>query len=150
EWRLPVQFSLALRRGDGQLRVSDMAAAIAHGRAIGRAYFTWAPAGRLEGNIRVYDVGLRALMATLGGACVLASGRLAGRIELGGSEIRSAEDLTATVSATLSQGQALQLPVLKQITPYIRPGMSASAFHSGQLEGRLTRGIFRIQRLTLD
>jgi hypothetical protein len=150
EWRLPVQFSLAPRWGDGQLRVSDTSAAIAHGRAMGRAYFTWAPAGRLEGNIRFYDVDLRALMATMGDSSTFANGRVAGRIDLGGSEMHSVEDLTATLSATLSQAQALQLPVLKQIVPYIRPGMSSSSFQTSQLEGRLSRGNFRIQRMTLE
>jgi hypothetical protein len=150
EWRLPVHFSLGMSRGDGDLRISDMSAMVAHGRSMGRAHLTWAPAGRLEGNIRFYDVDLRVLMGSTGDPSTLANGRLGGRIDLGGSEILSADDLTATVSATLSQGQALQLPVLKQITPYLRPGMSASTFQTGQLEGRLTRGIFRIQRLTLQ
>jgi hypothetical protein len=150
EWRLPVQFSLALRRGDGELRLSDMSAVVAHGRAMGRAHLTWAPAGRLEGNLRFYDVDLRVLMASTGEASTLAAGRLGGRIDLGGSEILSVNDLTANVSATLSQAQAMKLPVLDQLAPYIRPGISSLTFQGGQLEGNLNRGIFRIRKLTLE
>ena len=52
-------------------------------------------------------------------------------------------------SPRMEQGQALQLPVLRQITPYLRPGVSSATFQSGELKGRLAGGIFRIQRLTL-
>jgi hypothetical protein len=151
EWRLPVQFSVALRRGDLELTVNDMHAVVAHGRAMGRGAFTQAAgSGRLEGNIRFHDLDMRALVAASGEGNAFGGGRVAGRIDLGGSDIRSADDVTATISATLSQTQALQLPVLKQLTPYLRPGMSASSFQSGQLEARLSRGSVRIQKLTLE
>src|SRR5262249_35232564 len=66
-----------------------------------------------------------------------------------GSEMRSANDLRGTVQAKLQQGQALQLPVLRQITPYLRPGVSSATFQSGQLKGRLANGIFTVQHMTL-
>jgi hypothetical protein len=151
EGRLPVRFIVALHRGDLELTVSDMSAVVAHGRALGRATFTWAAgSGRLEGSVRFHDLDMRSLLAATGESNTFAGGRVAGRIDFGGADIRSADDITATLSATLGQTQALQLPVLKQLTPYLRPGMSASSFQSGQLEARLSRGSLRIQKLTLE
>jgi translocation and assembly module TamB len=41
--------------------------------------------------------------------------------------------------------------VLRQLAPYILPGRSSNAiFRSGTLRGRLARGVFRIQRLSLE
>jgi hypothetical protein len=60
------------------------------------------------------------------------------------------DDLQATFFATLHQAQALQMPVLRQLTPFLRPGMSAATFQSGEAEARLARGVVRLQRLTLQ
>jgi hypothetical protein len=72
-----------------------------------------------------------------------------GRVDFAGSNVRSVNDLTADVRATLSQTQALQLPVLSQLAPYLGPGRTSSTFQSGELRGRLAGGVLRLQQLTL-
>jgi hypothetical protein len=71
-------------------------------------------------------------------------------VDIGGSEVRSANDLTADVSATLSDTQALQLPVLRQIAPFIGLGQSALVFNKGTIKGRLSGGVFRIREFSLE
>jgi hypothetical protein len=67
-----------------------------------------------------------------------------------GDSMRSLNDLTATVQASLNQTQALQVPVLSQTAPFLVPGLSASTtFQSGELRARLAGGVLRVQRLTL-
>src|SRR5262249_40462550 len=131
EWRLPLQFGYSPREGRGDLTVSDSAATIALGRAVGRARFTWNDGARLEGSLRFYEVDLRSLTGSTGEFSSVAAGRLSGRVEFGGGDIRSANDLTASVSATLRQAQALQLPVLSQLVPFLRAGTSSATFQSG-------------------
>ena len=46
--------------------------------------------------------------------------------------LRSADDLNATLSATLSDSQALEIPVLNVLVPYLAPGQSATTFQSGK------------------
>jgi hypothetical protein len=149
EWRFPVQFSFSPTNASGELTIRDSRAQMARGRSTGEATLTWGNGLRLIGSVRFYQVDMRTLLRHVHEASSYASGRVSGRIDLGGSEMRSLDDLTANVHALLEQTQALQLPVLRQITPYLRPGTSTTTFQSGELKGRLSGGIFRVQRLTL-
>ena len=77
-------------------------------------------------------------------------GRVTGRVDFGADSLRSLDDLTMTVDATLADSQALQIPVLSVLAPYLAPGQSATTFQQGEVRGRLSRGVFRIQRLNLS
>ncbi len=149
ECRMPLKVTFAPRQGQGEATLSDCHVSLAHGRALGRARLSWGSGTRLEGEARFFELDLRALGATSEGSS-LAAGRLNGRLEFGGSDVHSLDDLNATLSVTLHQTQALDLPVLRQLTPYIRPGMSSATFQSGHLEARLAHGLVRLQRLTVE
>jgi hypothetical protein len=150
EWRLPLRFAFSPQEGQGELNIDDSSAAPAMGRAVGRARLNWNYGARLDGNLRFFDVEVRSLLTGAGDFSTVASGRLAGRIDFDGTEIHSANDITAAISATLSQAQAMQVPVLRQIVPFLRGGVASGTFQSGQLEARLSRGLIRLQRLTLQ
>jgi hypothetical protein len=150
EWRLPLDFGYVPERGSGQLDVRDGGAQIARGRATTRASLRWDVGGlRLEGNLRLIEADLRSLFGPSNGFGSIGAGRINARVEFGGSEIHSVDDLTATVEASFQQAQAFQVPVLQALTPFIVPGQSATTFQRGDLRARLSRGIVRVQRLTL-
>ncbi|HWG42938.1 MAG TPA: hypothetical protein VN688_09145 [Gemmataceae bacterium] len=149
EWRIPLQFSFVPSSGSGELTVRDSAARLAQGRAKFDSTLHWGNGLRLTGLLLFYQVDLRTLLRHTPSLSSYASGRVSGRIDLSGNEMRSINDLRAIVQARLEGGQALQLPVLRQITPYLRPGVSSATFQSGQLKGRLAGGIFRVQHMTL-
>jgi hypothetical protein len=109
----------------------------------------WGNGLRLVGLLLFYDVDMRTLLHNEPALSSYASGRVSGHIDLTGNEMRSINDLRAFVQAKMRQGQALQMPVLRQITPYLRPGASSATFQSGELKGRLAGGIFRIEHATL-
>jgi translocation and assembly module TamB len=150
EWRLPVDFTFVPGRGHGEVTVRDSGAHIGGGRATFRASLTWGGGGpRVEGNVRLIDAGLRSLLAGAGDVSSYAQGRVTGRADFGGDNVRSVNDLTANVQATLSQTQALQLPVFRQLAPFLPGAQSSSTFQSGELKGRLAGGVLRVQGLTL-
>lgn len=149
EWRIPLTFNFSPAQGAGELTVRDSVAQIAQGRARFDATLNWGSGLRLAGTLLFYQVDLRALLRHSPELASYASGRVSGRIDLSGSEMRSVNDLRAVVQAKLQQAQALRLPVLRQIAPYLRPGVSSAAFQSGQMKGRLANGIFTVQHLTL-
>jgi autotransporter translocation and assembly factor TamB len=150
EWRIPMTFSFSPSQGTGELTVRDSNARVAQGRARFESTMHWGNGLRLTGLLLFYQVNLRTLLEHSPSAAAYVSGRVSGRIDLAGSEMRSINDLTAVVKARMEQGQALQMPVLRQILPYLRRGGAAqSRFQSGELKGRLAGGIFRIQRATL-
>jgi translocation and assembly module TamB len=149
EWRLPFDFTYI--RGDGgQLNVRDGTAAVAQGRALTRATLTWGYGTRLDGEVRFFDAEVRGL-GNPGGELgnTFGAGRITGRLTFSADDLRSADDLTATLDATLRQAQATGFPVLQQLIPFLPLGGSASTFTSGDIRGRLARGVFRLQRLTL-
>jgi hypothetical protein len=149
EWRIPMQFRFVPTQGAGELTVRDSHARIAQGRARFESTLNWGNGLRLRGTLLFFQVDLRTLLRHHPELSSYASGRVSGRIDLSGDEMRSVNDLRAVVNARLEQGQALQLPVLRQITPYLRPGVSSATFQSGDLKGRLAGGVFNIERLTL-
>ena len=152
EWRLPFSFTFHSRRGAGEVTIADSTAQLARGRVTGHADLHWSSemAPRLEGDARFYNAELRSLLGSAGGLSSYTVGQVTGRVEFGADSLRSADDLDATVSATLSQSQALQIPVLSALAPFVAPGQAATTFNQGDLRGRLSRGVFRIQRFNLS
>ena len=151
EWRLPFTFTFHPGRGQGQLTIADSNAQLARGRATGQAdlHFSYDAAPRLEGNVKFYNADLRSLLRRDGELGSYAVGQVTGHVDFSSDGLRSLDDLDATVAATLSQSQALQIPVLSVLVPFVAPGQSATTFDQGDLRGRLSRGVFRLQRLTL-
>jgi hypothetical protein len=150
EWRLPVDFTFSPAFGQGELMIRESSAQVGNGRAQFRTAVTWGDSMRLEGTLRFFDASLRCLAGLVGNVSSYARGRVSGRVDFGGSEVRSLNDLTATAQMTLSEAQALQLPILNLVTPYLLPGQSATSFRSGDLQARLGKGVWRITWLTLE
>ena len=151
EWRVPLDWVAAPGRGTGQLEIRDSVAQLARGRATGRASFRWGVDNHLEGQVQLYQADLQALLRRATESTQIGSGQVSGSVDFAGTGLRSVEDLSATVDATLTQMQPTQIPVIGALLPYLRNGAASSASSSnGELRGRLDRGIFRIERLTLE
>jgi hypothetical protein len=150
ELRLPLEFSFSPASGNGELTVRDGAAQLGQGRATAEATVTWAGGTRVQGSIRFYEAQLSRLLGMTGESSTFGAGRVSGRIDFGGADVRSANDLTADLQATLRQAQATQMPLFQAIFSRI-PGLSpSSTLQSGDFRARLAGGVLRIQRLTLN
>jgi hypothetical protein len=57
--------------------------------------------------------------------------------------------LSGSLEATLTQTQAFQLPVLRQVAPFLGI-QTTSTFDNGELRARLAGGMFRIEKLNLQ
>ena len=148
--RVPVDFSFVPAQGQGELMLRESSAQLGHGRGQLRAAITWDDTMRVEGTMRFFDASLRSLAGVVGDVSTYAQGRVSGRVEFGGSDMRSINDLTAQVQATLTEAQAMQMPILNLLTPYLLPGQGGTTFRNGELRARLTNGVWRIQQLTLE
>jgi translocation and assembly module TamB len=148
DWRLPLTWSFSPGAGRGELSVRDSAAHLTSGRATGQATLGWGDGVRLEGNVRFSNVELRSVVRDLTDSTQFGSGRVTGRFDFSGHDMRSLNDLTGTLQAKLAQAQAFQSPVLYQVAPYL--GIQTSfAFDQGELRARLSRGAARIENLSL-
>jgi translocation and assembly module TamB len=149
DWRLPFDWAFVPGIGSAQVNVSDSTGQLALGRVVVRANLTWAVGLRVDGHIRFFNVQLRPLVRQVSELSQLGTGQVSGRFDFSGDDVHSVDDLTGTFDARLHQTQALQLPVLQQVTPFLLGGQSsASVFQTGSLRGRLGGGVFRIDQLS--
>jgi translocation and assembly module TamB len=149
EWRLPVEFGLTPTRGRAFLNVRDSVAQVGQGRVQVQASLNYEGGLRLEGNLRFFNADLRTLLRPAGEAATFAGGRLTGRLDFASVNLRGADDLTASLQATLSQTQAFQLPVLSALAPFVAPGQGNTTFQTGEVRARLSNGVVRVQQLAL-
>ncbi|HVS38275.1 MAG TPA: AsmA-like C-terminal region-containing protein [Gemmataceae bacterium] len=152
ELHVPVTFEFSPARGSGRAAIRDANAQLAGGRATVQAELDWAGGEppRLEGYARFNNAEVRSLVKPGGQLGSYLVGRVTGRVDFSGDAVQSLDDLNATVNATLADSQALEIPVLSALVPFVAPGQSATTFEKGDLRGRLSRGVFRVQRLTLS
>jgi translocation and assembly module TamB len=145
-----VSLSYSPLHGTGQLDFNENNAQLARGRTQGRASLRWGSGLRLEGTLRFIDVDLPMLLRSAGAANKIAGGRMSGRLDFGGDNIHSLDDLTGTLEASFAQAQALQLPVLDVVAHEVAPGRSAMTFEKGEARATLSRGVVRVNRLSLS
>lgn len=149
QWQLPVQWQYAPGTGRAQLEVYDTSAVVARGRVLGKASLSWGASLRVEGNLRFSGVDLQTLLRQLFGPTQLGGGQITGRFDFSGSDVHSVNDLSGNIVASFSQAQALLLPILSQVAPYLGMGPSTT-FQRGDLRTRLDHGVFHIQQLALE
>ena len=147
--RLP--FDLFTRAGGGgAFAVREITGTFGNGRATGRFEYAWGVGGgRLDTQVKFTGVRAGNLLADLRQANYFGGARITGQIDLKGENVRSAEDLRGSVVATVGDAAARDLPVLDAVLPFVSPTALAKPFDTGELRGRLSRGVFRIERLTL-
>jgi translocation and assembly module TamB len=149
DWSLPLGWAFVPGFGSGQVDIRESTGQLALGRVVSRASLTWGIGLRVEGQVRFFGVELRTLVRQVTELSQLGSGQVSGRFDFAGDEVRSVDDLTGTLDARLQQTQALQLPVLQQIAPFLSVGQSSAAiFQAGSLRGHLAHGVFRIDQLS--
>src|SRR5439155_1959715 len=105
----------------GELRLTDASAQASRGRLTAKATLTWGYAMNLDGEANFSSLDVSEFLSQYTETSV-ASGLASGRVRLGGRNMRSAADLTAAVEARLAQTTAMQMPVLRQVSPFILPG----------------------------
>jgi uncharacterized protein involved in outer membrane biogenesis len=145
--RLP--FDWAVGTGTGRVALRDIAGTVGGGRVTGKAEYNWGYAGRLSGQIRFSEVRMRRLLSNVGGASAFGSGRVSGRIDLGGDSVRGVNDVTARLVATLNSASVQEVPILRLVTPYLSPAGVLGPFTSGDVRARLAGGIIRVERFAL-
>ncbi|HET6572404.1 MAG TPA: AsmA-like C-terminal region-containing protein, partial [Fimbriiglobus sp.] len=151
EVRVPFGWSYTPGIG-GRLSVRDAGGQLLGGRVTGEATVAWGTSAHVEGRLKFVSLSFRALLGRFGQSSGLGSGPMNGQFTFSGSEMRSLDDLTGQVVATIGEGPVYDLPVFSQFAQYVVPSVSGRGlvrFNRGELRGRLAKGQFRIERLGL-
>jgi hypothetical protein len=144
-----VPFTVTVRAGGGQVTVRDATGTIGNGRVTAHLESSWGASGRLTGQVKFTNVQVGNVLADLRQSNYFGSARVTGRIDLGGEGVRTSDDVTARVVMAIAQAGVRELPVLNTISPFVPPTAVLKPFDTGELRGRLARGVFRLERLTL-
>lgn len=148
EFRVPFDFATA-PGGYGRLTVRGASTRAGLGRATADLSVEWGAGVRVNGQARLIDVPVAALAPGLGESALFGNGRVTGRFDLSGTNVRSSADLTGTLVAALSNTSVREVPLLQQTVPYLNTLGLTRPFQSGDVRGTLRGGIFRVQRLAL-
>jgi hypothetical protein len=148
--RIPLDAEWHPASGRLRLQAPTVAISLAGGRITGRLTAQRTAGWMLDGAFRFFRVDFVTLVRQFGSASQYGSGRLTGTLTLTGRNMRTVNDLQATLQADLEDSQAGNLPILSDLWNYI-PGASSTAtrFQEGRLEARLARGVITVQQLTL-
>ena len=148
--RLPVSWTGTVGRAGlvGQLTARDIAATVATGRVTGRVEATVRDAARIDGRVEFVGVNLAALAAA-NGQSSFGVGRATGRLDLGGPAVRTAADLTGTLTAQLGDTTAAELPLIGSAATLLTPAQALTRFDRGDVTARLGGGVVRVERLSL-
>jgi hypothetical protein len=150
QWHLPATYRYAPAEGTGEIHIREATSAqIGHGKLTGNLNLAWNYTMRVEGRLDMARVDLQTLLRQTVGATQVGGGLVTARFDFSGREMHSVNDLTGTISATLEQTQAMRVPVLRQISPFLGIGPNTT-FQNGNLRARLERGTVQIAALALE
>jgi uncharacterized protein involved in outer membrane biogenesis len=146
--RVPFEFATT-SYGYGRFSVREASVHAGNGRARGQFTINWGYTARVDGQILFNNVPIRTLAPGLGENALVGNGRITGRFDLHGSNVRSVDDLTGTLLARLNNTSVKEVPILQQAAPFLNAYQLTRPFDSGDVRGVLRQGVFHVQRLAL-
>ncbi len=121
--RIPLEWDLLPSQQRGTLSAHDITGDFAQGRLSGKATYEFfgAVGGRVEGDVQFNNLNLPSLIRTESDLGSLGIGQATGRFVFSGHDVRSVDDLTGRLTATLGRTQLSEIPVLKETLPFLGP-----------------------------
>lgn len=135
--------------GYGQLAIRGAKMNAGTGTAESDLTLNWGAETRVDGQVKLINVPLRTLVPNLGNYAILGNGRITGRMDIAGSNVRSVDDLTGSLVATLGNTSPREIPLIQQAVPFLNTAGLVKPFDRGDVRATLSRGVVRIQRLVL-
>lgn len=148
--RVPVEWDWIPSQNRGSISFRDLGGDLGQGRITGKgAYeFFGYSGGKADGEIRFHNVNLPSLVATRASLESIGIGRVTGSFVFSGDSVRSFDDLKGTLTAKLGQTQLIDVPVLKELLPFLGPS-GRVADRESDVRAKLSGGNWRLERLAL-
>ena len=151
EFRVPFTYA-AVPGGYSRLAIQEASSHAGNGQLRGNVTMEWGQVGgaRVDGRVTFTNLPLRTISPSLGESGLFGNGRITGRFDLSGTNVKSADDLNGALIATLNNTSVKEVPVLQRAVPYLNPAGLVQPFQAGDVRANLTRGVFRVERLALS
>ncbi len=144
-----IPFVVTMRGGGGEVVVRDAGGTIGNGRLNGQFEYLWGANSHVKADVKFTSVKVGNVLTDLKQSNYFGNARVTGRVELRGQNMTSADDLTGTVVASIEQAAVRDIPIINQTAPFIPTSTLLKPFDEGELRARLSRGVFRVESLTL-
>ena len=144
--RMPFEWTGDLARG--HVTVRGARASVGNGSVTADLQYTYGPASRVDGLVKFDRVPLRTVIGSA--ASTFGNGTVRGRFDLKGERIRSLDDLTGTLNASLNHTSVREVPLINVVSPFLSPFGFLQPFEAGEVRGRLAKGVFRLERFVLS
>lgn len=145
--RIPVDVSAT--GSGGKVTIRQASGTFGDGRASGNFEYQWGATARVEGDVKFTNVRIGNVLKDIKQSNYFGTARITGRLEIKGENIATFDDLTGSALMTIQQAGVRELPVLDVVLPFVSASALLEPFDEGELRGRLSRGVFRIERLAL-
>lgn len=147
--RVPFQFTTNIG-GGFKLAIPEINGSLGGGRLSGQLEYSGGGSTRLAGQVKFTNVQIGSVLSDLKQSNYFGTARVTGRIDLSGEGMTSMDDLKGSVIALVEQAGIRDLPVLTAVLPFVSPTALLKPFDNGELRGRLSRGVFTLERLALS
>jgi hypothetical protein len=144
--RIPIEWTGDLARG--HVSVRGARATVGNGNVTADLQFTFGIASRVDGVLAFDRLPLRTVIGSA--ASTFGNGTVRGRFDLKGEGIRSLDDLTGTLNASLNHTSVREVPLINVVSPFLSPFGLLQPFEAGEVKGRLAKGVFRLERFVLS
>ena len=135
--------------GYGRFAVRAATVHAGTGSAQGDLTVEWGTEVRVDGLVKLLNVPVRTIAPGIGDNALLGNGRITGRFDIEGTHVRSTDDLTGTLVATLGNTSPREIPLIQQAVPFLNPAGLVRPFDTGDIRASLKRGVVRVERLAL-
>lgn len=148
--RLPVEFDLVPSQQRGSVTVRDAVGELAQGRLAAQASYEYFgdAGGRLEGELKFTNVNVNSLIRTSSDLGLVGVGQATGQFDFSGRDVRSLDDVNGKLTATLGRAQLTEIPVLKEVIPFLGPS-GRVADRRSEVRATLSKSVWKVEKLAL-
>lgn len=150
DWRIPFDMVFAPARGAGSLVLRDVSGSVAQGKISGSTEYRWGVGSSLQGNYRFQSLDFRTVQAQLGDSPSQAAGTIQGKLQFSGRDVKSLDQLSASLDGTLVHSRAQGIPIVRDLVPFLPVAATGAFFDRGELKARMDRGVIRVNRLSMS
>ena len=144
--RVPFDFSVDRTAKTVQWRTSNAGVELGGGRIVTNARGRWSRGLDLTLTSHARRVDTGRIMA---GNAKSGGGFLDGTLRLSAKRATAAKDFKGNFDATLSDANSLQIPVVSDLTKFLKTLPTTTAFDQSRIQGRLGNGMVHLDRVTL-
>ncbi|QEG23129.1 translocation/assembly module TamB domain-containing protein [Mariniblastus fucicola] len=150
--KIPIRFSVQPSQQTATIEMPRTRFRAFRGNVNGKAKLDIGSRVRLESKLELADIDSKTLISALTGYTNTGDGKLSGRLEVSGKDIRSENDLVGTFRGQLEQSSAFSLPLLDQVSRFIGNAGSLrnDKFDSDAIDLVLSKGRVNVRQFRLQ